>query len=250
MQVDTCCKECVFAVWDGITQTDCSLDRISMYSELGAVQECFDEEKEFYVIRNRICPCYRTQKWADRQKGSLKEQIEKELQISYHIILFSSSLINNVKGFLKTLLNQQVLPKILTIIRRPSDVGGADLVRLCQQLIGDKFAWTVRDIKNIELTETQLIDESVRTRQKNIPYYCVFYTDEGLPNNFFDELNNKILNEGFRFAMIMPEKGKHGLIVPYSIHQHLFGNYKKSILNKLRDEKCSDDLLVPFREVV
>ena len=58
----TACKNCVFAVYDGDTQVDCSMGRISKYQDLGMVIDAYDEEKEFYVI-NGICNVVRQSNW-------------------------------------------------------------------------------------------------------------------------------------------------------------------------------------------
>lgn len=59
-QVQTSCKECVFALYEGKTQTACLANRLKHFE--GAVVEAYDDDKEFYVI-NRACTFFRPSHW-------------------------------------------------------------------------------------------------------------------------------------------------------------------------------------------
>lgn len=57
--INTSCKECLFAIYEGKTQTGCGFNRIQKFDN---VIEAYDEEKEFFVIP-RLCNYYRNKSW-------------------------------------------------------------------------------------------------------------------------------------------------------------------------------------------
>lgn len=92
--VHTPCKKCVFAQYDGITQTDCALKYIDVYKEQNTeILEAFDDELEFFVINNKKCIGYRENSWFTKyglENSSIEEKITKfkELnKLDYFIVL-------------------------------------------------------------------------------------------------------------------------------------------------------------------
>ena len=56
--MNTSCKNCHYAIYEGITQIGCKLNRIDKWQQQTEVLEAYDEEKEFYVIKDRVCNAY------------------------------------------------------------------------------------------------------------------------------------------------------------------------------------------------
>ena len=73
---NTSCKDCVFAEYEEVTQTGCRMNMIKKYSNNENIIECYDEEKEFFVIKARICPYMRTKLWKDRIDKYIKDNEE------------------------------------------------------------------------------------------------------------------------------------------------------------------------------
>lgn len=70
MDIQTSCRNCGFARYEGKTQTDCALGRIEKYRGKGVeVVEAYDEEKEFFLIKDRICRYCRPPEWVDKNAG-------------------------------------------------------------------------------------------------------------------------------------------------------------------------------------
>ena len=54
--VHTPCKNCVFAIYDNITQTNCALHYLDIYRDKDIeILEAYDNDKEFYIINNKKC---------------------------------------------------------------------------------------------------------------------------------------------------------------------------------------------------
>lgn len=64
--METPCKNCCFATYEGKTQTGCVLHRLEVLRNHGVeVVEVYDEEKEFYLIKGN-CNYARREKWKER----------------------------------------------------------------------------------------------------------------------------------------------------------------------------------------
>ena len=64
-QLQTSCKECVFAVYEDdffYTQTGCAANKINEHEAQGHLIEAYDDEKEFYVI-DCLCTYFRPPAW-------------------------------------------------------------------------------------------------------------------------------------------------------------------------------------------
>ena len=55
-EVNTSCKDCIFATWEEETQVGCDLGKIALYKERKTpIIEAFDDEdREFFVIKNLL----------------------------------------------------------------------------------------------------------------------------------------------------------------------------------------------------
>jgi len=79
--LETICKDCVFAVYDGDNQSGCKAKRLESFAA-DKVTEATDNEKEFYVIKG-VCPSYRPPSWGEANL----EKIREELRPSFTLIL-------------------------------------------------------------------------------------------------------------------------------------------------------------------
>jgi hypothetical protein len=93
-KIHTCCKNCVFSVYSGITQELCALNYIDTYRKKGVdIIEAYDNEKEFFLINDKKCIGYRENKWFKQfnlDNATLEEKIGKYLesnQLNYSLVL-------------------------------------------------------------------------------------------------------------------------------------------------------------------
>lgn len=123
--IHTSCKNCVFAKYDGITQTDCYLEYIQTFKDNNvSVVEAYDEEKEFYIINNKKCIGYRDKDWILKNNldinniQSIIDAFNKTNQINYISIIDTKNLsINNIKDILQKLKIQSHKPQKIFLIR-------------------------------------------------------------------------------------------------------------------------------------
>ena len=94
---DTVCKDCFFAEYDGNTQVGCRSGRLDKFKNAGAkVVECEDEEKEFYVIKNRICNYMRPTSWDGGEVPIIKAFSESFIRFTILIYCDDNVGINDV----------------------------------------------------------------------------------------------------------------------------------------------------------
>lgn len=88
-QYETACKNCLFAEYEGDTQTGCAAGRIKKYQDNHMVIEAYDNEKEFFVIKG-ICNLVRQDSWNDG-KADVSKALE-EIKPKFSIIIDGNNL--------------------------------------------------------------------------------------------------------------------------------------------------------------
>jgi hypothetical protein len=93
-KVHTPCKDCVFSIYEDITQTDCHLKYIDKYRDKNIeILEAYDNEKEFYVINGKKCIGYRESKWFKQfglENSPIQDKVNKFTELnhlSYMIVI-------------------------------------------------------------------------------------------------------------------------------------------------------------------
>lgn len=109
MKLVTSCKDCVFAIYEGITQVGCHANRLDNLD----VAECYDDDKEFYVTKNVSCLGFRQKSWLKENESidSAIERAKKELAFSYTVI----TSIDDIEKKLKYIRGQKYRPTAIYI---------------------------------------------------------------------------------------------------------------------------------------
>ena len=92
--LQTNCKTCVFATYDGGTQVACEAGRVEKYEKQGLLIEAYDNDKEFYVI-DTLCNFLRPPHWNDG-KADL-DLAYSEVAPTHTIIIFLDGVTNESK---------------------------------------------------------------------------------------------------------------------------------------------------------
>lgn len=123
--IHTPCKDCVFAIYNQNTQTDCALGYIDKYKDKNiSVLEAYDNTKEFYIINGKKCIGYRENKWFkqfDLDGSDLEAKINKYHEtnhLDYIIIIDLKNLsIENLDEILKQIQSCDIKPRKLIMVR-------------------------------------------------------------------------------------------------------------------------------------
>ena len=96
----TSCRNCLFAIYDGKTQTGCEANRIEKFGSL--VVEAYDDLKEFYVI-NRLCNLYRPLYWNNGIKDVVTAK--KETCLTFDLLIECDGIDEEYYDIIKCELN-------------------------------------------------------------------------------------------------------------------------------------------------
>ena len=137
--IHTPCKQCVFAKYENITQTDCFLNYIDKYKTNEVeILEAYDEEKEFYIINGKKCIGYRENKWfanIGMENASIEEKIQEFNRKNYLHYLLVLNLDNysyeNFEHLKNQIANISIKPSKIIFIRyqNKEPLYGLDLIK-------------------------------------------------------------------------------------------------------------------------
>ncbi len=234
--VVTLCKNCVWSVKDPITnhQLDCQHDRLYKYrSKNVEVFECQHEDGNYFTINGRTCIFCRDEKWLDRYHETYDEQLIAETDISYDACIISNSDYISVKRSIKSLDQQGLLPKKITVIvDRDADDHAKSLIDYFFE--NAKCSWQVRQLADYENTHNDIgkvIDNIVEKQLSN--FYTICHAGYKY-QQIFAELNRRIVFDLDQYPVILPDEDGNGLITTVYLHKLLFGNRGKPLLEKIK----------------
>ena len=88
--ISTICKNCLFAKYDKTTQVGCEFNRTETIDNHPVCEliEAQDEDKEFYILNNHICPYQRTNTWIHANDTDIVSRVREEVYMPWAAILF------------------------------------------------------------------------------------------------------------------------------------------------------------------
>jgi hypothetical protein len=188
--VQTSCKECVFATYDGKTQIGCLADRIIKFQD--KVIEAYDNDKEFYVI-NSFCNYYRKRSWnngvADLNRAKLESGLSFDVFIDCNDMDYDYS--SRVIDFIN---NIDYYPKKINITLfhtydQPRETYSK--VSNIYKNINKKVDITTCLSKDLYLHETMM--------KSNKTYHTVLH-HKLLGSSIFTKINDKVNNDLVKFV--------------------------------------------------
>ena len=238
-QIHTSCADCSFANYSGTTQVSCELGRIENYKDMGAeILEAYDDdEREFFVINDRICIYHRGPEWAAQyEKCELTERVQKEVQVPYQCILLASpdsySDLSEIESQILSLSKQKIVPRFINIVI-PVDAlaGGAQMYNTnleAEKIMSNypDLEWKVQNILREDISQRSSIDLAVASIyfKKKVMFYIVFESGFEIPESFSEELNEALFKKEMKPAFARAAVGLHGLLVNRMLHRKHTGN--------------------------
>lgn len=150
--IHTSCKNCIFAIYDNLTQTDCGLNFIEKYKTKNiSIVEAYDEDKEFYIINDKKCIGYRRENWLSNNGLAVNSTIAektakfKELNhIDYIVIIDTKEFsFDDFVNTIESIRSSGIPPKKLYLIRHPSNTEFA-YEKLEQLLNSLSYPWKIQ----------------------------------------------------------------------------------------------------------
>lgn len=237
--IETSCKYCLFAEYDGNTQTGCKFDRIEKFEENGAeVIEAYDDEKEFYVIKGRFCNACRNENWiGNKKKKDFKKITAKEFQVQYDVIINVAleDDVDTVQAAIDSVTSQTIKPKNIIVVTE-YNYPQREVVEILAYLKEIDIEWHLEQLAN---KDTDPIDNAAKDCKSM--YFAILNASDALPEDFAVSINNAINYEMIRFCLVT---GPHPF-VQTSVYKQVAGNHERNFMSKIQ-EWVKDENLPDF----
>tara|TARA_R110000824_G_scaffold9415_4_gene42157 strand:+ start:47028 stop:47903 length:876 start_codon:yes stop_codon:yes gene_type:complete len=254
---ETICRDCAFAVYDGKTQTGCSLEKIEKFKKQGAeILEVYDEEnKEFFVIKGRVCVFWRGGEWQEKNKGrkDWEDIVNKETMTRMEAIIYldKNSTLMDLDKTVTSLQTGIFKPMNLTMINNHSSIEKMILARVGME---SSLKWRVENIRDpaseddtgentdefnpdYEFPERyRCVDIALqKSRAKECNYYFIFDAGKTVPKNFISDISNSINIDMNRFLALRGDENGDGDVGQVHMHKQMGGNRTKRFLDKIEN---------------
>lgn len=228
--IHTCCKKCVFAIFDDKTQIDCALKYIDTYKTNNIeVLEAYDEDLEFYIINKKKCIGYREPKWFESlgmKNTSLEEKITryKDMNvIDYHLIVNTKTFdLDALKLFFYNLSKINIKPKKLTIIRYLDKklLLPYKEIELLIKKYNISYLWKIQTIIDKDISDQDILHQII---VQNPKYRFVLYADNSTDtlNDLVNIANNIVYNKLDQF-FILATQNKQNIIFSSGVYRYEF----------------------------
>lgn len=238
---DTVCKSCCFSTWEGETQVGCERGKVEKYKENGAeVLECYDTEREFFVIRGRTCPFWRNQKWRDtmKDKAHEEERLRLETRMNYLATVFADRNLDDIMKTIYSLEAQELKPAEVRIIQEKGNlISPGDIVRATQ----DVNLFIRIETHTRMMTKQEAVHLAFKFTKTPCQFYSVWEAGTEVAQDFFSTINDYVIQELGQFGAILPERGEYdGLVIPEPVHMYWYfhGDASKTVLENIKEWEC------------
>lgn len=239
-KIETPCKNCAFATWNEKTQIGCSNGALDQLVINGAeLIEAYDDEKEFYVVKNRICPVKVNinSDWYKSRQFLSSEDLLKEVRetIRLHcdaiVVVPLGSSLSEVIDTVDSLKNQLYQPEKIILVNE----SGFKPIQLINIVKPTGIHYSVEQVQE-KLHEDEKLLRLVQIGAKKVKsnYYSVFESGYIVPNDYYSSIDEALHEKFERFLCLEPEEGISGLFVSMRMHKALCGNSEGSLVDKIK----------------
>lgn len=235
--IHTPCKHCVFAIYNGQTQTDCHLDYISKYKDKRVeILEAYDNDKEFYVINNKKCIGYRENSWFEKRNLAhltIEEKIQrfKEFNFLHYLLVINLKTFHDEKicyDLLENIKNLDIKPRKIIVIRYQNDNKQYPYEKI-QSAIDNDIKWRIQTIL-VDREYENILHEIINLNKK---YRFVLSIKEPTSfddvNNIINKANHIVYEDMDRFIAIT-NKDKSSILFSAPNYRHSLLIEKQDIL--------------------
>lgn len=168
-KICTSCQKCIFAIYNGDTQTGCEFNKLDEYE----LREAYNDDGKFYVL-NGICNILRHKDWNNGVKD--KNKISQEIAFKLLVI---------IDGFS---LNSMALKKINIEYKYPKNID----YHIIGPFIKEKELLKLKNKLNCKLTLTQYYNYAMHKIIKEYKYsYFTILNNKECTNINFNRFNDK-----------------------------------------------------------
>jgi len=249
--IETTCKDCVFAGYNGDKQDSCELGRLE---KLGFHEN--EDGKTFSV--ERFCNTARPQAWADSLSleetlEGLKNTVMKEVQPRIGVLIYfdteKDQALKKLKETISQALSQKYEPRYIIVYNEKVEYNEAIQEMLSSMLSEETEHHLVQALRKFE-DKSHIIDECFRHALNGWIY--VTTSGEQIPKTLFETMDRIINQDMERLSIVEPYDEFNGMIFQTALFKFLNGNRVKAwamndldqrpFLEKAKSLKASTDV--------
>jgi len=206
------CKNCVFAKYEGITQTDCRLGLIDRYKQTDFIDilEAYDEEKEFYIINGKKCAGYREQNYFESRKlqdTSIEEKtkyIQNTLKLKYLAIIDCKNRTpEQLYDILTEMSKANVKPHmIMVVIANGCQFSFNDFYKQGIYKSGLGCKWKIKGVAHKDQDLITTAHQSINIGAENCNFVLCVGEDTSKLNDIINKADSMVYGEFKSFSVI------------------------------------------------
>lgn len=212
----TSCRDCVFAEFNGKTQSGCEFNRLETFQSQGRLVEAHDDFKEFNVI-NGFCNYHRTAEWITLHNMDLDqahERVKLESEINLGLVIYDnleqdSRLERSVLAIRQLQCDHR---KVKVIISSFRERGISALVTYVNELKADGFP--AEAVMNIPPYNVQDRDMDAFGKCKGHMYFGLLEHDAIVSPDLYNTINSSVNEKLEKITMF---EGEGLTVIPFSI---------------------------------
>ena len=236
--IHSCCKNCVFAIYDSNSQKGCSLNYLDVYKNNNIeVLEAYDDEKEFYIINDKKCIGYRENSWFEEigmKDASVEEKIlrfKKDNELNYVIVLnLKTFTFNDLDMLLKQIADISIKPQKIILIRFIDDEKQFEYNKINELFLkhGINIQWRIQTIVDTQAVYLEILHNITMIN----PQYRFILSVENPSDkiNYLVNKTNSIIHEDLGQILVATDNDKNCLI--YSSIVYRYGAITKNHIFK------------------
>lgn len=238
----TNCQKCVFAVYEGKTQTGCASGRLDSYREKGVnIIEAEDlEENEFYVIES-WCAGYREEEWAIvHEDEDLLDVLNKEQRPNFGFFILVNKSSDGLEETIASILEERA--NYIVVVNNSPSTGAkyADLIEKTEEIMKNHEDFNFKVQQVLEPSDDlHAIDEAFLNAQSG--YYSVIECGKKIKSGIIEKINIATNQKLDRVGYVKGHDGINGTTVLSMIHKYMGGNVNEPLEEKIQNAEKLDD---------
>lgn len=240
--VETVCKECVWAQYKGNTQVDCELGRLDRFRAQGtSVAEVYDDDKEFFVIENRVCNSCRDSNWAAKILYNYKDAADPKLFLLVEVIdetriqqdifvhVTSNSTYAQIRDILLQLEQHKIFIGNLIVLLNGETLSPSEIRPLLSE-----FNWSIKKVCEPNATLERAIN--IFLGKTSTLFYTVVFPGQKLPENLLEKIDYAVNSSLKVFNYVTIEEGSYSCQT--ILHKMWSKNIKEEIDKIAIEQNC------------
>lgn len=237
-RIHTSCKDCVFAVYENQTQTNCSMGMIDKYKSKNCeIIEAYDEDKEFYIINSRKCINHRKESWFKQfedSEDSLEYRINKTKESNrLNYILFIDLKLfttENLHQLFIDITNLNIKPKRIILLRYnyTNRVFDFDLIKGLIDKYKIDCPWRVQTMVEKDVELRSILSSTINLHKQH--RFMVYITNYSASLNDIINRGNEIAFENLETFSLITDKESVVSLFSGLVYRYLWFIEGKDIL--------------------